>query len=109
MARYVAFGLLAAQILSLVSAQNATYSNSTSYPWGSTAGKSKDEFLDGILDQMTVEELAQHLHLFKFTEISDGEGRLAKFDSVVGVRGIGEINFWYVSLDRKLVGDGRGY
>ncbi|KAH0614216.1 uncharacterized protein H6S33_006102 [Morchella sextelata] len=110
MARYVALGLLAAQILPLVSSQNATYSNSTSYPWGSTAGKSKDEFLDGILDQMTVEELAQHLHLFKFTEISDGEGRLAKFNSVVGVRGIGEINFWgaknattYNDLQRKVI------
>ncbi|KAL2689014.1 hypothetical protein Neosp_003065 [[Neocosmospora] mangrovei] len=65
-----------------------------SWPWGSVSGKSKDDFLDSLLDKLTIPELAQHLNLFKYSEIADKNGNATRFNSLVGNRGIGEINFW---------------
>ena len=69
---------------------------SNTYPWGSTEGKSRDEFLDPLLDQLTVEELAQQLSLVTGASVLDQGGKPTLYNSTGG-RGIGEINFWQVT------------
>lgn len=68
---------------------------SDQWPWGSTQGISKHEFIDRLSKRLTVPELAQHLNLFKYSEIADKNGNASSFARMVGDRGIGEINFWF--------------
>lgn len=64
------------------------------YPWGSTEGKTKDEFLDGLLDQLTIEELAQQLSLVPSSQLLDNNGNGTKYVSDTSRQGVGEMNFW---------------
>ena len=74
--------------------QLSSAQNTTAWPWGSTAGISKADFIGNLTNKLTVAELAQHLSLIKYTDFADKNGNATSFLSVVGNRGIGELNFW---------------
>ncbi|KAL6360967.1 hypothetical protein LRP88_04428 [Fusarium phalaenopsidis] len=87
-------GIAFLAVLSFLNALPSSNGTNESWPWGSVSGRSKDDFLDSLLDKLTIPELAQHLNLFKYSEIADKNGNATRFNSLVGNRGIGEINSW---------------
>lgn len=65
------------------------------WPWGSTVGISKEDFIQQLTAKLTIPELAQHLSLIKYTDFADPiTGEPNSFATVAADRGIGEINFW---------------
>lgn len=73
----------------------ATLASSDEWPWGPTAGVSKEDFVQQLTGKLTVAELAQHLSLIKYTDFADPTtGEPSSFATLAADRGIGEINFW---------------
>lgn len=93
--RFLRLILGAAVAVHVSAAPSLSDGGSDQWPWGSTQGISKHDFIDRLSKRLTVPELAQHLNLFKYTEIADKNGNASNFDKVIGDRGIGEINFWF--------------